>query len=450
MRNHRVGVLAAVVALLVAALSAGVAAQTPTPAPQLDPANALFDDTVLHEIRLTINPKDWETLQVHFLDNTYYTCDFRWRDEVKRNIAIRSRGNGSRSGVKPGLKVDFNHNVTDQNLLGLHQFVLRNNTQDPSGMHERISMLFFRRMGLRAPREAHTRLFVNNVYAGLYTIVEEVDKKFLSKNFGENDGFLLSYDYKGDDQPYYLEDRGGSDPRLYDPKPFKQETRDTDPAPQAIGDLIQIINKDSDAIFKTTIAPYLNLDEFIQHMAIEIVLADNDGFNGDWGTNNFFLYLMENLRRFNFIAWDKSNAFTDVAYSIYRNIYDAPAAKRNRLTMRVMNLADLKNAFLDTLLQYAAALSDSTPVPTPLPPGTLKPARAPTPTSARPALDDTRGWMEREVEFEYAQIRDAEYADPNKQPFTNDDFEKEVENLRRFARERGDVVKKAVAAARQP
>ena len=48
----------------------------------------------------------------------------------------------------------------------------------------------------------------------------------------------------------------------------------------------------------------------------------------------------------------------------------------------------------------------------------------------------------------YAQIRDAEYADPNKQPFTNDDFENEVENLRRFARERGDFVKKAVAASR--
>ena len=31
-------------------------------------------------------------------------------------------------------------------------------------MHERIGMLFFNRMGVPAPREAHTRLYVNNAY----------------------------------------------------------------------------------------------------------------------------------------------------------------------------------------------------------------------------------------------------------------------------------------------
>ena len=76
MRHPRSGAFAAVVALLVTALSR-VAAQSPTPAPVLDPADAFFDDTVLHEIRLTINPKDWQALGIHYLDNTYYTCDFR-------------------------------------------------------------------------------------------------------------------------------------------------------------------------------------------------------------------------------------------------------------------------------------------------------------------------------------------------------------------------------------
>jgi spore coat protein CotH len=445
-QQHDVRAFLAVVAVVGAALAVRIPAQSPTPAPALDPANAFFDDTVLHEIRLTINPKDWETLQVHYLENTYYTCDFRWRNEVKRNIAIRSRGTGSRNGVKPGLRVDFNRNVTDQEFLGLHQFVLRNNTQDPSGMHERLSMLFFRRMGLPAPREAHAKLYVNNAYAGLYTIVEAVDKKFLSKNYGENGGYLFKYDYNADDTPYYLEDRGGSDPNLYDPHPFKQETLETDPAPRALGDWIQIINFDSDAIFKMTIAPYLDLDKFIQHIAIEMFLSDNDGFNGDWATNNFYFYLMENRRRFNFIAWDKSNAFTDpAAYPIFHNIYDVPDAKRNRLTMRVMRFDDLKNVYLDTLLKYATALNDSTPVPTPFPPGTLTPAPTPTPTPT--PTDDTRGWMEREVEREYAQVRDDAYADPAK-PFTNDDFEKEVENLRKFARERSDFVRREVAKAR--
>ena len=41
-------------------------------------------------------------------------------------------------------------------------------------------------------------------------------------------------------------------------------------------------------------------------------------------------------------------------------------------------------------------------------------------------VDRTRGWLEREIESEYQQIRDATLADPEK-TFTNDDFERAVE-----------------------
>ena len=142
-------------------------------------ALAFFDDTVVHRIDLLINSRDWQSLIDNYLDNTYYPADFKWRDQTVRNVGIRSRGTGSRSGVKPGLRVDFNHYSPTQAMLGLKQFDLRNQTQDASNMHERVSMLLFRRMGLPASREAHSTLSINNAYAGLYTIVESVDKSFL-------------------------------------------------------------------------------------------------------------------------------------------------------------------------------------------------------------------------------------------------------------------------------
>src|SRR5499427_10579700 len=154
-RNRMRALVAAT--MLVAASTAAALAQTPAPA-AADPADRFFDDTVVHEIKLACNTRDWESLKQHYLDDTYYICDFRWNDQVVRNIGIRSRGTGSRSGVKPGLRVDFDRYSTEQKFLGrLKSFVLRNNTQDASGMHERISMLFFRRLGAPAPREAHTR-----------------------------------------------------------------------------------------------------------------------------------------------------------------------------------------------------------------------------------------------------------------------------------------------------
>src|SRR6266850_1773445 len=158
----------AVVALLTTITPVGSFAQTPTPAPTPvpapDPADPFFDDSVLHDIYITINSRDWSSLKEHYLENTYYPSDFKWKDTTVRNIGIRSRGTGSRSGVKPGLRVDFDRYTTDQKFLGLKSFILRNNTQDPSNLHERISMLFFRRMGLVPPREAHTKLYINSVY----------------------------------------------------------------------------------------------------------------------------------------------------------------------------------------------------------------------------------------------------------------------------------------------
>jgi CotH protein len=435
-------------ALALVAILTAVRVQTQT-APAVDPANTFFNDAVLHEIRLAINTADWKALQVHYLDNTYYTTDFKGDNITARNSAIRSRGTGSRSGVKPGLRVDFDRNVTNQTFMGLKSLILRNQTQDASNMHELLTMLFFRRMGLPASREAFTKLYINNVYEGLYTIVESVDKDFLSKHFGENDGHLYKYDYNADDKPYYYEYRDGNGDS-YVPHPFKPETNESDPQSQTIADMIRTINQDGDNIFRTTIAPYVDLTTFVRHIAMEIFMGDNDGFDGNYGTNNFYWYRFENKTAFQWIAWDKSNTIMDgPTYPIFHNITDQPPERVNRLTLRVMGFPDLKNLFLDTLLEYADAFSDGTATPTPFPAGTLKPiVPAPTPTPA-PAVDpdDPRGWAEREVERQYALIKDAVNADPTK-PFSNVDFEKEVENVRNFVRQRSANVKAQVAAAR--
>ena len=53
----------------------------------------------------------------------------------------------------------------------------------------------FRRLGIESPREAHARFFVNDEYAGLYTIVESVDKSYLQRVYGEDNGYLYDYEY---------------------------------------------------------------------------------------------------------------------------------------------------------------------------------------------------------------------------------------------------------------
>jgi len=390
-------------------------------------ADAFFSDTALHEIRLAVSSRDWQALKDDYQSNTYYPSDFRWRNQIVRNVGIRSRGTASRSPVKPGLRVDFDRYSTDQRFLGLKSVVLRNNTQDASNMHERLSMLLFRRMNVPAPREAFTRLYINEQYAGLYTIVESIDKAFLKGTFGEDDGHLYELDYAAGihEGPTYRFEYLGADPGRYVPSPFKPETHEDDPRPEFIEQLIWTINETSNAVFRTAIAEYLDLEAFIRYVAVEMFVGDNEGFLGDYGVNNFYFYRFQNKNLFTFIPWDKSEAFKGGAgYSIFHNITDVPSWLRNRLMDRVISFPDLHDLYLNALLECARSADE-----------------------LLPGAAGGAGWLEREVEREYEQIRVAAVADPVK-PFTNEAFDQAVSDLLAFARRRGETVTQQVEEAR--
>ena len=418
-------------ALVFAVVTAGAsraAAQTIPTDPVIDPTAEFFDDSVLHDVSLWINSRDWETLKANYLSNAHYPADLLWRGTRVRSVAIRSRGTGSRSGVKPGLLVDMDRYSSGQTFFGLKEFVLRNNTQDPSNLHEFLSMQLFRRLGLPAPREAYARLFVNNAFAGVYTIVESVDTSFLGRNFGENSGYLYKYDYAAVDLPYYFEDRG-PEPEHYVPKPFKPETHELDPRPEVIADMVRTINTTSSGLFRTAMAEFMDLAQFIRHVATEMFLGDQDGFTGSWGMNNFYMYRPELQNQFRLIAWDKSNAFIDgPTYPIWHNITNVPEANRNRLMSRALEYGDLRDLYLETLLEAGRSAGD---VPVDSLPG------------------DVRGWLEREIDRAYQLIAPSVLADALK-PYTNEEFLLAVEWLRAFARERAAFVTAEVAAARVP
>lgn len=412
------------VAVMLVAGSSSAEAQAVPPV-VIDPTAEFFDDSVVHELRLWINSRDWETLKTFYLSNAYYPADLRWKTTTVRNVGIRSRGNGSRSGFKPGLRVDIDRYSTTQKFLGVKSFVLRNNTQDPSQIHEWLSMLFFRRMGLPAPREAFARLFVNDEYAGLYTIVESVDKSFLTRQFGEDQGYLFDYDYPADAAPYYFEDRG-SNPAAYVPLPFKPETHENNARPEVIANMVRTINT-SGAAFRSAVAEFIDLAQFIRHVATEVFLSEQDGILGDWGMNNFFMYRPELSNQFRLIVWDKSQAFVNgPGYSIWHNVTDVPEANRNRLMSRALEYGDLRDLYLETLLEAGRSVSE---VPLDTPPG------------------DRRGWLAREIDRAYALISPSVLTDTLK-PYTNEEFQLAIESLRIFARERTTFVNAQVAASR--
>jgi len=403
----------------VVVVAAGLLARAQTNRPQLlgiSSSDAFYDASTIQEVRLDLNARDWQSLKDHFRENTYYPADFRWKDQVVRNIGIRSRGLASRSGVKPSLRLDFNRYTDGQQFLGLKSTILKNDITDPSYMHERISMELFRRIGVPAPRETHAKLFINGSYAGLYTLVEAVDKDLLRENFGENDGYLFSYQWTF---PYYFEDRG-TDSGAYVPVPFEPETHESDAHPEVLVEMIQTANHAAN--FAAEMAPFMDLKKFAKHIAVENFVADTDDFLGNQGMANFYLYRFENTKRFQLIAWDKTEAFNSPLFDIFQHIRGVTTTQTNRLVAGALAQPDVLNTYLDTLLQCAASVSE-------------------------PGPSDPRGWLDREIDRIDGQIRDAGRTDPVK-PFTNGQYDDEILRLHDFAAKRGPFVVQSVNSAR--
>jgi hypothetical protein len=267
--------------------------------------------------------------------------------------------------------------------------------------------MFLARMGQPASREAHVRLYVNNEFFALYVIVESVDKDFLQRTLGENDGYLFEYNYTYDWRLNYL------GPEL---EPYKQlfdaKTRESESAAALYGPIermVRAINNASDASFESDVSAYLDLTEFTTHVALENVMAEWDGVLGYAGLNNFYFYRNAATGVSRFITWDKDNTFRSSTYSIREGIAG------NVLARRLTEIRSYADRYYDVLKLGAEALDE--PV-------------AGLPEGAPPAT-----WLRYQIERIYQQIREAMLADTVK-PYTNDEFEATVEQLRTFAAER--------------
>jgi hypothetical protein len=424
--------MSGVCAVFAAALMwpAALGAQTTTPSP----ADALFDNQVLHRIELTINTRDWEKLKANFQDNEYYATMIAWRGQTMRNAYVRSRGSGSRSGTKPGLRLDFNRTAAGaQEWLGLKSLILDNLKQDPSGMREMLAFRLFERMGLPAPRESFTELYVNGKLAGLYVIVEPVDKRYLARTFGEreagdteNDGYLFEYRWKYPYQLTYLGRELEKYQEILEPK--THETESISGLYDPIERMVREINESRDDLFERNVAPYLDLPLFMKHVATQNLLAEWDGLLGYAGLNNTYLYRFEKKTLSQFLVWDADNTFREIEYSI------TGEHENNVLMKRAMKIPALRSAYFTSLLEAARSAEEYSE----------DEAAADVKLKIAP-----RGWLEREIDRLYAQIRTAMRSDTLK-AFTDAEFEEAILYLRQFARERGPYVRCEVAKITEP
>jgi spore coat protein CotH len=361
-------------------------------------ASRLFDQGMLHDVRLELAARDWDTLRANYASNAYYrariTIDGQ---DAGVEVGLRSRGKGTRNSRKPGLRVDFNRYVERGSFGGYNSLVLENMYGDLSFLHERLAFTVFRAVGLPAPQDAYARVSVNGQYWGLYGLVESVDRHLLQARLGENDGTLFEYQTE---YAYDLSYRGPN-AAAYVPFPFEPENEATADA-AALIEFTRTISQAADAEFVAQVSAFIDPREALRYYAVEVAVAEADGLTGGLGVNNFYLYQRRGQRRFVFIPWDRDFAFARPDHAVYHGL------ERNRLLRRLLQDGALRSFYEAELRRIVHEYV--------------------TPAFLLPRLEQA-----------YAQIRSAVLDDPNKRQSSadpNGDFERAVDQVRDVILER--------------
>ena len=305
-----------------------------------------------------------------------------------RGAGIRSRGSGTRSSSKPGLRVDFNRYADGQRFLGLSSIILDNHLQDASTLREAVAMKLFEKLGLPAPRESHAEVYMNGEFLGVYAIVEEVDTDAVDRMWPlaagagttpergriaiprprplpgpmlpalappltpplvsrDPEPYLYEYEWVFNFYGSYL----GSDLDAYEDL-FSPETHDDEPLAthyEPFERLFWELNEAPDDQFTERVGARLDLGNFIRIAAVQAFLAEWDGLFGAFGMNNFYVWREASGGPFRVIPWDADNTFFSVDYPLDAEFGNYILARR------MLANPDLRQLFIDTVAEVIRA-----------------------------------------------------------------------------------------------
>ncbi len=231
-------------------------------------------------------------------------CNLTTEGKTLKKVGVRYSGDMtyfvSARGLKRPLALAFDK-FDNQQFHGLSSIQLHAMPLDPAKAREVLAYSVFRAVGVAAPRTAFAEVTLNvpgrhdKEYLGLYTVVENVDARFLADRFGSDKGLLMNpfrvrgIDYLGDDWQRY---KG-----VYQP----QREANKDEAKRVI-DFAKLVNQATDDQFQKQIDSFLDVDAFLRFLAANALTSNLESFFALG--HNYYLYLDPKTNKFHFIPGD--------------------------------------------------------------------------------------------------------------------------------------------------
>lgn len=317
---------------------------------------------------------------------------------ASRTYALENTGNATIGEPKSSWRAELDVRDTDNDsVVGMRTLHLKSMVNDASQVREAIAWDAFAAAGVHASRRTYARYAMDAVYRGLYSLTEDVDRRFVRARFGAADrgniykcgcGDLgcATLEYRGDRGDDYRSPPDSTDPT------YELRTNKGDPAANTFADLVAFVRAvngrglagaplDSDA-FRTAIEGIFDVRGFLRWAGVNVLLGSWDTYYGTPG--NYFLYNSGRAGHeddvvaapyFTFIPWDYDNIL-GIRYVTTQRVYhdsdwagghvvDWPMSRHTDGSARLPLLVNLlsNTTFLRYYLDHLDHLLDTTFAP---------------------------------------------------------------------------------------
>lgn len=245
----------------------------------VDASDELFDPFAPFEVRIVL--PETSRASLYELPREYVPADLRVVDaagallfDAPTMVRIKGRYGSARTlDAKCAFKIDLDELDATGQIRGVRKLTLNNMVQDPSFFHEWIAYTMFRDLGVPAPRIGYARVWVDDVYYGLYAHIETHDDALIDRYFP-----FTRHLYEG----AYGDDFFPENVGLFEVDEGSETNRSD------LENLANILSVTPLRSQWSELEPFLNVDAVVMAMAVESYIGHWDGYAPT--RNNYYLH----------------------------------------------------------------------------------------------------------------------------------------------------------------
>lgn len=273
----------------------------PIPPPRVrDASDELFEQEANLKIKIELSPQQEQLLRED--PRRYVRVKLIENDKTEYpDVALKLKGAaGSFQDLegKPGFTLNAGKFTKSQRFHALEKFHFNNSVQDDTFLNEALAGELCRDAGVPAARVTHARVWLNDRDLGLYVLKEGFDQGFLKRHFPDPSGNLYDGGFCIDIDADLEKDAGSGPNDLSDLKA-----------------LLAACQTESADDRWTKIAEQLDVEAFLNFMALELMMCHWDGYTAN--KNNYRVYFDPATKQARFLPHGMDQMFQDPGFPLW-------------------------------------------------------------------------------------------------------------------------------------